>query len=242
MNTTSLEYVVCQRDGRGPLILSEFSGTAGSLRDAIHINPWDLSDVAKQINYALTMNPEKKKAMHESLYNHVTTKNVQTWSNSLIKRLLLVLNQHNPTISTPPLDKTALLRQYRSAERRLFMFDYDGTLTPIVKDPAAAIPSNQVIRTLKALASDHRNAVWIISGRDQDFLQQYLGHIPELGFSAEHGSFVRYPGSSEWQNLAEKLDMGWQKDVMACFQKYTEKTPGTSLSHTIPDSRLLTQI
>jgi trehalose 6-phosphate synthase/phosphatase len=242
MNTTSLEYVVCQRDGRGPLILSEFSGTAGSLRDAIHINPWDLSDVAKQINYALTMNPEKKKAMHESLYNHVTTKNVQTWSNSLIKRLLLVLNQHNPTISTPPLDKTALLRQYRSAQRRLFMFDYDGTLTPIVKDPAAAIPSNQVIRTLKALASDHRNAVWIISGRDQDFLQQYLGHIPELGFSAEHGSFVRYPGSSEWQNLAEKLDMGWQKDVMACFQKYTEKTPGTSLSHTIPDSRLLTQI
>lgn len=227
MNTTSLEYVVCQRDDHGPLILSEFSGTAGSLKDAIHINPWDLSGVAEQINSALTMDPEKKKTMHNGLYQHVTTKNVQAWSNSLVKRLLQVLNAHATSISTPLLDKATLLHQYRKAHKRLFMFDYDGTLTPIVKDPAAAIPSARVIRTLSALASDHQNAVWIISGRDQDFLQQYLGHIPELGFSAEHGSFIRHPGSTEWENLAEQLDMAWQKEVMSCFEKYTERTPGS---------------
>lgn len=112
------------------------------------------------------------------------------------------------------------------------MFDYDGTLTPIVKNPGDAIPSERVIRTLKALASDHRNAVWIISGRDQDFLQKYLGFIPELGFSAEHGSFIRHPGHTEWENLAETLDMGWQAEVMECFQKYTELTPGKSLGIT----------
>jgi trehalose 6-phosphate synthase/phosphatase len=229
MNTTSLEYVVCQRDDHGPLIISEFSGTAGSLKDAIHINPWDLTGVADAIDYALTMSDDKKSAMHQSLYQHVTTRTVQSWSNGFLKRLLTVLNSHNATISTPLLDKAALLTQYRAANKRLFMFDYDGTLTPIVKDPAAAIPSERVIRTLKALASDHRNAVWIISGRDQDFLQQYLGDISELGFSAEHGSFMRHPGSKEWENLAEMFDMSWQKEVMACFQKYTEKTPGTQL-------------
>ncbi|KAH6677306.1 glycosyltransferase family 20-domain-containing protein [Halenospora varia] len=227
MNTTSLEYVICQRDDHGPLILSEFSGTAGSLKDAIHINPWDLSGVAAQIEYALTMSEDKKSAMHQSLYHHVTTRTVQAWSNSYIKRLLLVLSSHNATISTPLLDRATLLQQYRSAKKRLFMFDYDGTLTPIVRDPAAAIPSDRVIRTLKALASDHRNAVWIISGRDQEFLGQYLGDIKELGFSAEHGSFMRHPGSDEWENLAETFDMGWQKEVMECFQKYTELTPGS---------------
>ena len=227
MNTTSLEYVVCQRDDHGPLILSEFSGTAGSLKDAIHINPWDLSGVAQEINSALTMSEEKKSVMHHSLYRHVTEKNVQTWSNNFVKRLLIVLSSHNTTIATPLLDKTALLSRYRSAKKRLFMFDYDGTLTPIVKDPAAAIPTDRVKRTLQALASDHRNAVWIISGRDQNFLQTYLGHIGELGFSAEHGSFMRHPGHTEWENLAETFDMSWQKEVMACFQKYTEKTPGT---------------
>lgn len=228
MNTTSLEYVVCQRDSHGPLILSEFSGTAGSLRDAIHINPWDLTGVAQQINSALTMSEEKKMVMHHSLYQHVTNKNVQNWSNVILKRLLTILSSHNATVSTPLLDKAALLTQYRTAKKRLFMFDYDGTLTPIVKDPADAIPSDRVIRTLRALASDHRNAVWVISGRDQEFLGQYLGHIQELGFSAEHGSFMRHPGHSDWENLAEKFDMGWQKEVMECFQKYTEKTPGIS--------------
>ena len=226
MNTTSLEYVVCQRDDHGPLILSEFSGTAGSLKDAIHINPWDLSGVARQINYALTMSEDKKLAMHQNLYHHVTTRNVQACTNSFIKRLITVLNSHNATVATPLLDKALLLSQYRSAKKRLFMIDYDGTLTPIVRDPKAAIPSKRATRTLQSLAADHQNAVWIISGRDQDFLQEHLGHIDELGFSAEHGSFMRHPRTQNWINLAEQFDMSWQVEVMECFQKYTEKTPG----------------
>jgi trehalose 6-phosphate synthase/phosphatase len=226
MNTTSLEYVLCQRNSHGPLILSEFSGTAGSLKDAIHINPWDFSDVAQQINNALTMSEDKKKAMHTSLYQHVTTKTVQAWSNRYIKQLLTIVNARNSTITTPLLDKIPLLSQYGMATKRLFLFDYDGTLTPIVRDPAAAIPSEKVIRTLKALASDHRNAIWIISGRDQEFLGQHLGDISELGFSAEHGSFMRHPGSMEWENLAETFDMSWQKEVMECFEEYTDRTPG----------------
>jgi trehalose 6-phosphate synthase/phosphatase len=226
MNTTSLEYVVCQRDDHGPVILSEFSGTAGSLKDAIHINPWDLSGVAESINYALTMSPEKKMVQHQSLYRHVTTHNVQAWSRSYMRRLLTVLSSNSNVIATPLLDKAALLAQYRKANKRLFMFDYDGTLTPIVKDPLAALPNERLLRTITALAADKQNAVWIISGRDQEFLQEQLGHIPGLGFSAEHGSFLRQPGSKEWENLAEKFDMSWQTPVMETFQKYTEKTQG----------------
>ncbi|KAI2627857.1 glycosyltransferase family 20 protein [Hypoxylon sp. NC1633] len=227
MNTTSLEYVVCQRDTHGPLILSEFSGTAGSLRDAIHINPWDLTDVAHQINNALTMSAEKRMAMQSSLYRHVTTQNVRSWIAKFLRKLVGTLASTNNENVTPVLDRTVMLKQYREANKRLFMFDYDGTLTPIVRDPQAAVPSERVIQTLKALAADHRNDVWIISGRDQDFLQQHLGHIPELGFSAEHGSFIRHPGQDTWENLAEKLDMSWQADVVDVFQKYTDRVPGS---------------
>lgn len=226
MNTTSLEYVVCQRDTAGPLILSEFSGTAGSLKDAIHINPWDLSGVADAINNALTMPDEKRQTMQHHLHEHVTTRDVRTWIASSVRRLVQVLGSRKHTVSTPLLDRALMLQQYRAAKRRLFMFDYDGTLTPIVREPSAAVPTDRVIKTLKTLAADPRNAVWIISGRDQDFLQQHLGHIPELGFSAEHGSFMRHPGSTEWENLAEKFDMGWQAEVIEVFQKYTDRVPG----------------
>jgi len=226
MNTTSLEYVLCQRSSHGPLIISEFSGAAGSLKDAIRINPWNLSDVACQINNALTMSDDEKNAMHTSLYQHVTTKTIQAWSDQYIKELLNIVNARKRAITIPILDRIALLSQYGAATKRLFLFDYDGTLTPIVRDPAAATPSDNLIRTLNALASDTRNAIWIISGRDQEFLGHHLGDISELGFSAEHGCFMRHPGHTEWENLADTFDMGWQNEVIVCFQKYTDRTPG----------------
>ncbi|KAF6816897.1 putative trehalose-6-phosphate synthase [Colletotrichum plurivorum] len=227
MNTTSMEYVICQREGHGPLILSEFSGTAGSLKDAITINPWDLTGVAFQINRALTMSPEARLAMQASLYNHVTTRNVQSWTDHLIRRQIQVLGTQKNVAATPLLDRALMLKTYRDAGKRLFMFDYDGTLTPIVREPSAAVPSERVLQTLKALAADEKNAVWIISGRDQEFLQQHLGHIPGLGFSAEHGSFMRNPGSDDWINLADKFDMGWQSEVFSVFQSFTDRVPGS---------------
>jgi len=227
MNITALEYVVCQKQNNGPLIISEFSGTAGSLADAIHVNPWDLGGVSQAINRALTMSLEERKLLQAKLYTHLTINDIQAWTNNYIKRLLTNLESFDQSFGTPALDGARLLAQYRVAKKRLFMFDYDGTLTPIVRDPQSAIPSDRVIRTLKALASDPANAVWIISGRDQAFLEEWMGHISELGLSAEHGSFMRKPGDDTWENVASEMDMSWQAEVMEAFQHFTEKTPGS---------------
>jgi trehalose 6-phosphate synthase/phosphatase len=226
MNTTSMEYIICQKENHGPLILSEFSGTSSSLSAASHINPWDMGGVADAINDALKQSEEQRAKVHSQLYRHVVENNVQAWSNNYLKRLMTNLSSFDQAFATPALDRAKLLFQYREAKKRLFMFDYDGTLTPIVKDPQAAIPSDRVIRTLKTLAADPANAVWIISGRDQAFLDEWMGHIPELGLSAEHGSFMRHPRSQEWHNLTETTDMSWQQEVLDVFQHYTERTQG----------------
>jgi trehalose 6-phosphate synthase/phosphatase len=227
MNTTSMEYVISQKENHGRLILSEFSGTAGSLGNAIHVNPWDLGSVADAIARALDMPAEESKAQHEKLYKHVVANNVQAWTNNYLKRLLTNLESFDQSFATPALDRAKLLTQYRQAKKRLLMFDYDGTLTPIVKDPQSAIPSDRVIRTIKTLASDPANQVWIISGRDQAFLDEWMGHISELGLSAEHGSFMRHPKSDEWENITAETDMSWQNEVMKIFQYYTERTQGS---------------
>lgn len=227
MNTASLEYIVCQKDHHGPLILSEFSGTAGNLTNALHINPWDLSGVADMINEALSMSPSAKEQLHRKLYNHVTTHTVSNWSNTFIRRLLINLQSATQNVITPELDRSKVIAQYRHTHKRLFMFDYDGTLTPIVKEPSAAIPSDKVLRTIKKLAADPQNAVWIISGRDRDFLAEWMGHIPELGLSAEHGCFMRPPRSEHWENLAETLDMAWQAEAYRVFEHFSERAQGS---------------
>lgn len=176
---------------------------------------------------------------------------------------------------------------------RLFFFDYDGTLAPIVKVPSAAVPSEQALNALNNLCKDERNLVYIISGeyllrsvlwspwifgifhlmgvlrlthalctgRDADFLDEHLGSVGTadggrgLGFSAEHGGFVKEPKSSPgkkisfglprrvrqiwipsldgsaslWRNFTSKLDMSWMSEVYEVFRYYTERTTGSHI-------------
>ena len=227
MNTTSLEYIICQKENHGSLIISEFSGTASFLTDAISINPWDFVGVADSIHTALSMSDEERAIQHRKLYKHVVTNTVQEWTKTYLDRLLLNVASFNQTLGTPVLDRGAMLDCYKKAKRRLFMFDYDGTLTPIVQDPQAAVPSDRIVRTIKTLAQDPRNNVWIISGRDQAFLDEWMGHITELGLSAEHGSYIRHPGSEEWVDLTVSMDKSWQPEVIKIFSHFTERTQGS---------------
>ena len=127
------------------------------------------------------------------------------------------------------LEEANILAVYPLAQRRLLLFDYDGTLTPIVENPAAAILSHEALRSIATLAADSRNVVWIISGRDQSFLEQLFGNLTAVGLVAEHGSFLRSPGSDGWDNLTEKVDMSWQHEVTKIFQRYTDLTPGSRI-------------
>ncbi len=100
-----------------------------------------------------------------------------------------------------------------------------GTLTPIVKTPSMAVPSESALEALSLLSNDELNVVYIISGRDAQFLEQHFGHLTNLGMSAEHGSFVRKPRSPTWKNLTESLDMSWMSEVAEIFRYYTEVSP-----------------
>ena len=64
--------------------------------------------------------------------------------------------------------------------------------------------------------------MYIISGRDSAFLEQHLGHLKNVGFSAEHGGFFRERGVVEWTNLTKSLDMSWMGEVEEIFRYYTE--------------------
>ncbi|KAK3814090.1 MAG: glycosyltransferase family 20-domain-containing protein [Benniella sp.] len=231
MNTTSLEYIMCQSENHGPLILSEFTGTAGSLGGAMMVNPWDYQGVARVIYDALHLSEEDKRSRHSQLLKHVLAHTAQNWAKSFVSELILNVGTGEQSTPTPYLDLNIIVDKYRSATKRLLMFDYDGTLTPIRKTPGAAVPQEHMLKALTALANDPNNVVWVISGRDQKVLEEWLGDVQNLGFSAEHGSFMRQPGSKKWVNLTESLDMNWKNDVIEIFTYYTERTQGSFIEH-----------
>lgn len=223
MNTTSMEYIVCQeRFNKSPLILSEFTGTAGRMRSAIQVNPWNIFGVAKAIDYGLRLSEREKLERHESLHHQVVSHTSHSWAASLVKQVLARLMSEHSAHFTPPLNRQAMVSQFKKADKRLLLLDYDGTLTPIVKNPDDALPSAKLLKSLETLSNDPKNVIYVISGRDETFLNKHLGHLENFGFSAEHGCFVREPRSKEWTNMTKELDMTWMKDVRKVFEYYTE--------------------
>lgn len=214
----SMEYAICQSETKNPLILSEYCGIATSLNSAIRINPWDLTDCARQIDYCLTMSDEEKAARHSDMHKRVTTHTAEVWQAELSLMLLEARLKEEATHHTADIEASTVVKAMQQAKKRVMFFDYDGTLTPIVKTPEAAVPSKECLEVLTRLAADPKNILYIVSGRDRNFLSQHLGHIPNLGFSAEHGCFLKSPSSTEWTNLTDGLDMSWRADVEDIFR------------------------
>lgn len=230
MNTTSMEFILCQdKSYQSPLVLSEFMGTASSFTSALQINPHDLLGVAHAINKGLNMSDEEKDRRHTDMMQSVESHTSHHWARTLLKLVLENVGLEHQAHQTPALDVKALKSAYQAAGKRLMLFDYDGTLTPIVKVPSQAIPSQRTRAAITKLAEDPKNVVWLISGRDGDFLEEHWGMVKGLGLSAEHGSFIRAPDSSEWVNMTESLDMSWMSEVEEIFKYYTERTTGSTI-------------
>ena len=64
----SYEYIACQQQKQGVLVLSEFAGAAQSLNGSIVVNPWDSQQVADAIYEAVTMPAEARAVNHEKLF------------------------------------------------------------------------------------------------------------------------------------------------------------------------------
>jgi trehalose 6-phosphate synthase/phosphatase len=78
MNLVSYEFVACQADNAGVLVLSEFAGAAQSLgAGAILVNPWNVTDVAAAIGDALTLSDAERRERHRQNYHHIVTHTAQ---------------------------------------------------------------------------------------------------------------------------------------------------------------------
>lgn len=116
-----------------------------------------------------------------------------------------------------------LLDSYQHASNRLILLDYDGTLVPFSPNPADAIPGDALLQLIRSLNAD-RNTVYIISGRNHDWLEQCLGYC-EVNMIAEHGACSKCIGE-EWL-MDESLQTDWIEPVKAIMNTYVQRCPHT---------------
>jgi len=124
--------------------------------------------------------------------------------------------------------RNGLLDRYRSAQKRLFLLDYDGTLTPFFNLPALARPDNLLLDILTNIGSNPRNSVYIVSGRDSRTLDSWLGHLP-VNIIAEHGAKVRYY-QGQWEEKAVPAAK-WRAEVEQLMQRYSDRCPHSFIEY-----------
>lgn len=80
MNLVAKEYIACQNEHYGMLVLSEMAGAAVELNEAIIINPNDVEDTSDALNKALVMPEEEKKKRILKMQDKLKRYNVYTWT------------------------------------------------------------------------------------------------------------------------------------------------------------------
>ncbi|PHT90106.1 Alpha,alpha-trehalose-phosphate synthase [UDP-forming] 1 [Capsicum annuum] len=107
-------------------------GAAQSLgAGAILVNPWNITELASSIGYALTMSAHEREKRHQHNFLHVTTHTSQEWAETFVSELNdTVVEAQLRTRHTPPQfpSEEAIDRYLQSNNRLLILDDVKGSL------------------------------------------------------------------------------------------------------------------
>lgn len=224
MNLVCKEYVASRKDGRGVLILSEMAGAAAELGEALIINPLDRQDIADAIKTAFEMPEEEQYKRMEAMRERIRDYDVFAWTSDFFTQMTMLELEHDRLrqvfLNNKGID--VIRHAYQLSNNRILFFDYDGTLAPIVPDPAKAIMSEDVKKLLADIAK--RDTVVIVSGRDRYFLDKLFSDLP-VHMIAEHGALIKAKDSGEWQ-LNEGYEENWKDGIWPVMQIYAKRCPG----------------
>jgi trehalose 6-phosphate synthase/phosphatase len=87
MNLVAKEFVASRVDEDGVLVLSEFTGAASELAEAVAVNPYDIDATAQACARALAMSRGERRTRMRGLRHRVLAYDVHRWVRSFLREL-----------------------------------------------------------------------------------------------------------------------------------------------------------
>jgi trehalose 6-phosphate synthase/phosphatase len=227
MNLVAKEYVASKQvRPAGVLILSEMAGASNELAEAIRVNPYDAASIVSALEQAMKMPLAQQRRALRAMQARIARYSVTRWANDFMEQLARAKEVVATSERLRLYDsaRNAMFKAYRSAKKRLFLLDYDGTLKDFVPPTQTdrARPSTRLLHRMARLAADPRNVVCIISGRPRRTLQAWFGKLP-VTLVAEHGAWVRKDG--QWTHVESDFQAHKYK-LLPIMSSYAERTAG----------------
>ena len=228
MNLVAKEYVAAQLDNDGVLILSEMAGAAEELQEALLVNPFDVEAVADALAAALAMPPDERRARMSILRDRVRSNDVHAWVDRFLTAADVASGAARASVLSPAERIQRALTRWLGDRQAVALFlDYDGTLTPLVDDPATAVLAEDARQLLRQASATPRLDVTIVSGRALSDLST-LVNVPGLTYVGNHGFEIEGPGVSFRH---EKLDRFRRALDEAATDLRALAVPGARVEH-----------
>ena len=226
MNLVAKEFIACQRENAGLLILSEFAGAAEELFNALFVNPYDSDGVAATLTDALDTPIEQRRKGIRAMRERVIRYDAQHWACSFIEDLAAD-STDSGTEKTHIKEATDQIeRAIKSGEKIALFLDYDGTLREIEVEPSAATPNLAIENLLRRLEQQPNLEITILSGRSETDLAAFFGSF-SFRLIAEHGASWRQPGRKSWERPHNNLKYTWKDKLLPILRVYEQATPGS---------------
>jgi alpha,alpha-trehalose-phosphate synthase [UDP-forming] len=88
MNLVAKEFVASRQDDDGVLVLSQFTGSARELSDALLVNPFAVHEIADAIGTAIDMPADERARRMQRMREQVRTNNIYRWAGKILSTLL----------------------------------------------------------------------------------------------------------------------------------------------------------
>lgn len=201
MNLVAKEYVACRNDERGALVLSEFTGAADELLDALLVNPHDIDGLDQVIVRAAHMPVSEQKRRMRAMRQRVFENDVAHWASNMLGAVGAVANARELTAegegdgtelaSSAPVfisqQVTDHIRRLATSPTLTVACDFDGTLAPLVPNPEKARMLPRARQALEVLQSAPGVNVVLLSGRSLESLRQVKAMGDGWIVSGSHG-------------------------------------------------------
>jgi trehalose 6-phosphate synthase/phosphatase len=229
MNLVAKEYVACQKDADGVLVLSEFAGAAAEMGEAVIVNPYDEEQTAEAIERALALPAERRRDRMAALHRRVTRNNAFAWADRFTADLRRAARSRLHAGSGEParLPMGEATSAFRACRNAVVLLAYDGTLVPVASHPSEAAPPADLVSLLLNLGDKGRHRVAIVSGRSRVDFERWFGDVEGLWLAAEHGAVLRPPVGGEWSAIRQSPPEDWRSHVLPVLEHYVDRTPGS---------------
>jgi trehalose 6-phosphate synthase len=87
MNLVAKEFIASRNDEQGVLVLSQFTGAARELTDALIVNPFDVEVLAEAMHNALIMPVEEQVKRMRRMRNLVADRNIYRWAGMMLSEI-----------------------------------------------------------------------------------------------------------------------------------------------------------